>query len=173
LVSEGDEDPLFSDDWDASTFLYPSDPSAPQASNRRIERPPITLLVISVGNNVLFDPSKEELAVAEGVLAVSVGEVSGASNTSKLQLLSIRSVDPPARLTPSGIPNALNPATGGTAPTSIHDAIAVRESMDASGVWSPPRGGIKRGLLGSIVKVILEENGVASEVLEGLNGVDN
>ena len=38
-------------------------------------RPPITLLVIVVGDNIIFDPSQEELAVAETALAVSVAEV--------------------------------------------------------------------------------------------------
>lgn len=41
--------------------------------------PPITLLVLSVGGNVFFDPTREELAVGDVILAVSVcaGKVVG------------------------------------------------------------------------------------------------
>ena len=79
---------------------------------------------MAVGNNIIFDPSKEELAVADVALAVSVGEgfTSGkggdpdAMETEEggrnLRLLSVRTIDPPSRLTPPGVPNATNTAYG-------------------------------------------------------------
>ena len=83
---------------------------------------------MAVKDNIIFDPSKEELAVAEVVLAVSIGELSQAGGegamevdsgkgTRDLRLLAIRTIDPPSRLTHSGVPNALNTATGGSAPS--------------------------------------------------------
>ncbi len=73
LKSEGDEDPLFDDDWEASTYLYtPPPPPSVGTSSPSGPRPPTTLLVITVGDNIIFDPSKEELAVADVALAGSV-----------------------------------------------------------------------------------------------------
>lgn len=188
LISEGDEDPLFDDDWEASTYLYPFS----KDSRDRIDKPPITLLVATVGDNILFDPSKEELAAAEGVLAVSAGQVTSSSSTvpeadtlmdmdggvrldvqakssaKPLQLLAIRTVDPPSRLTQLGIPNSLNSATGGAAPVSSVEFLAAREGMDAEGVWTPPRGGIKRATIGRIVKAVIERDGVGEEVVAAL-----
>ncbi|KAK8251027.1 exoribonuclease family protein [Phyllosticta capitalensis] len=165
LKSELDEDPLFDDDWAAATLLYPQ--SGPGAINR----PPITLLVVSVGPNMIFDPSKEELAVAEAVMAISVGEVKSSKSPS-LRVLAIRSIDPPSRLTPPGVPSALNSATGGVAPTSAAEAIALRESMQTPGVWTPPRGGIKRGLISRAIKEATRAGGVAEEVMEALEKVE-
>ncbi|KAF2094613.1 hypothetical protein NA57DRAFT_46143, partial [Rhizodiscina lignyota] len=174
LISEGDEDPLFDDDWEASTYLYPFR----KDSKDRIDKPPITLLVVTVGDNILFDPSKEELAAAEGVLAVSAGEVASASNepgedesnSRPLQLLAVRTVDPPSRLTQLGVPNSLNSATGGAAPVSSVEFLAAREGMEAEGVWTPPRGGIKRATMGKIVKAVIEKGGVGEEVMAALEG---
>ncbi|KJZ71997.1 hypothetical protein HIM_08558 [Hirsutella minnesotensis 3608] len=95
LKSEGDEDPMFVDDWEASQFLYPREGAAAGS------RPPITLLVIAVGDNIIFDPAKEELAVADTALAVSVSEVrsrKGARDMDvdsgrELRLLSLRTID--------------------------------------------------------------------------------
>ncbi|PUU74339.1 ribosomal protein S5 domain 2-type protein [Tuber borchii] len=64
LVSEAAEDPVFDDDWGNGLPLYPVD---------RIP-PPITLLVVNVGENIFFDPTREELAVGDVVLAVSICE---------------------------------------------------------------------------------------------------
>lgn len=184
LKSERDEDPLFDDDWAASTPLYP------RAGPTAINRPPITLLVVAVGANIIFDPSKEELAVAEAVMALSVGEtttttttttrgggapavsVSGKPSAPALRLHAIRTIDPPSRLTPPGVPNALNSATGGVAPTSSAEAIALREGMQTPGVWTPPRGGVKRGLVGRVIKLATQEGGVAEEVLQALEAVE-
>lgn len=162
LVSEGDEDPLFDDDWDASRHLYPV-----LASGERQYRPPITLLVISVGANIIFDPSREELAVAESVIALSIGVP---THSQGLQILAVRSIDPPSRLTQPGLPNSLNPATG-TALISEEEAIAARESCVDEGVWNPPRGGLARSLIGKITKAVLAKNGVAQEVMEGLSSI--
>ena len=106
LKSEADEDPLFDDDWEASERLY-------------IEgRPPITLLVMAVASNIIFDPSREELAVAECVLAVTVGTV-----------LAVRTIDPPSRLTPPGgkdaeLTEAWSPSKGGVKRILLSKMIA-------------------------------------------------
>jgi exosome complex component RRP42 len=47
---------------------------------------------MAVGPNIIFDPTREELAVAECVFAVTIGGV-----------LAVRTIDPPSRLTPPGI----------------------------------------------------------------------
>lgn len=173
LKSEGDEDPLFDDDWDASVYIYPRDMQAAHA------RPPVTLLVMAVKDNIIFDPSKEELAVAEVVLAVSIGERAqgrgGMDIDSKprdLKLLSVRTVDPPSRLTAPGVPDTLNTATGGKAATS-EQAASQRETMEEEeGVWQPPRGGAKRRLIAAMIQEVLDHGGVAEEVLDGLDAVE-
>lgn len=161
LKSEGDEDPMFDDDWDASTFLYPRSDGA--RSTAAATRPPITLLVVAVGDNVIFDPAREELAVADTALAVSVAEVPWTSEGGKkgrqLRLLSMRTVDPPSRLTPPGVPQA-GMATG------------AQSGGPVPGVWKAPLGGTKFGVVDAIVQAVLEKGGVADEVLDGLEGVD-
>ena len=174
LKSELDEDPLFDDDWEASQYLYLRKGSD---EGRKRERPPITLLVMAAGSNVVYDPSKEELAVAEAVLAVSIGEetlpvATGHSGPRQLRLLSIRTIDPPSRLTPPGVPNFLNTATGGTAAVSSQQGISQRETLDDQSIWTPPRGGIKRELIGRVIKEVTAVGGIAQEVLDGLEAVD-
>ncbi|PNS19908.1 hypothetical protein CAC42_7875 [Sphaceloma murrayae] len=165
LISEKDEDPLFNDDWDAAFPLYPQLPA--------VSRPPITLLVMSVGNNILFDPTQEELAVADALLAVSVAETrSNAGEKGELSVVAIRAIDPPSRSTNPGIPDDMNTATGGTAPTSKEEAIARRESIDPRKVWTPPRGGIKRPMVGRMVKAVVEKGGVGWEIIEALDAVE-
>ncbi|CAG8954032.1 hypothetical protein HYFRA_00009132 [Hymenoscyphus fraxineus] len=141
LLSEKDEDPLFSDDWDASEPLY----TPPHTS-----RPPITLLVMAVQETIIFDPSKEELAVADAVLAVSLSESPTSNSSSQdtemedvggakkrnLRLLAVRTIDPPSRLTHKGLANKVNTATGGTAQKNLEDGGGDGEE----GVWCPPRG---------------------------------
>lgn len=178
LKSELDEDPLFDDDWDASVFLYL------RAAGKARTRPPVTLLVMAVKDNIIFDPSKEELAVAEVVLAVSIGELSqggeegGAMDVDSsngrrdLRLLAVRTIDPPSRLTHPGVPNTLNTATGGTAAGSTEQASSQRETMVEEGVWQPPRGGAKRKLIAAMIQKVLERGGVAEEVLDGLAAVE-
>ncbi|KAL9094283.1 MAG: hypothetical protein Q9165_003423 [Trypethelium subeluteriae] len=187
LISGPSDDPLFNDDWNASHPLYPR---TPQTSNSASDHPPITLLVMSVNSNIIFDPSKEELAVAESVLAISVARTPSTTTTtsssstnatndapsngssSNIRLLAIRTVDLPSRFTPPGIPDAMNAATGGSAPVGSREAAAVREGLDEDGVWRPPRGGVGRAVLGRMIKAVVEKRGVAEEVFEALEGVD-
>ncbi|KAI9896385.1 hypothetical protein N3K66_008557 [Trichothecium roseum] len=175
LKSEGDEDPMFDDDWESSRFLYPrqGDPSEQRGGS---SRPPITLLVIAVGNNIIFDPTREELTVAESALAVSVSEVwKGKGSGSKavegaarqLRLLSIRMIDPPSRLTPPGVPHDGAAADG--APAAKPQA---KEGETPEGVWKAPLGGTKFAVLDGIIQTVLEQGGVAHEVLDGLEGVE-
>lgn len=169
LKSEGDEDPMFDDDWEASTYLYP---------RTEASRPPITLLVVSIGDNIIFDPAKEELAVAEVVLAVSVaefkkvGDVDDDTDTEpgrELRLLAVRTVDPPSRLTPPGVPNADNPAGAGATKTA---GSKTDSSGNIEGVWKAPLGGAKLAVLDRMINIVLEKGGVADEVLDGLETVD-
>ncbi|KAL1850435.1 Exosome complex component rrp42 [Diaporthe australafricana] len=177
LVSEGDEDPLFDDDWDSSNYLYPHDKGASGA------RPPVTLLVMAVGDNIIFDPAKEELAVADCALAISVADATtptGAeemdvdgSEKRSLRLLSIRTIDPPSRLTPPGVPRANDAAaegTGGAAKQQPEQQVQYIEPVE--GVWKAPRGGAKMGVLGAMIAKSLEQGGVAAEVLDGLKAVE-
>ena len=157
-------------------FLYPR-----RKSSKAFTRPPVTLLVMSVADNIIFDPSKEELAVAEVVLAVSVGENAtgqpvaneeamdvDSKHTRDLRLLSVRTIDPPSRLTPPGVPNFLNTATGASARSSSQQT----ETVETEGVWQPPRGGAKRKLIAAMIQKVLEKGGVAEEVLDGLEVVN-
>lgn len=178
---------MFDDDWAASQFLY-SHRSSSTSDRSGASRPPITLLVMAVGANVIFDPSKEELAVADCALAVSVGigvgeEADDAAvamdldakvvGTRALRLLSVRTIDPPSRLTAPGVPNAVNAAAWGQgAPAAKEAGLRAAETGDVEGVWKAPRGGSKITLIGTMVEKILERKGVADEVLEGLEGVE-
>ncbi|KAI0518228.1 hypothetical protein F5B22DRAFT_600369, partial [Xylaria bambusicola] len=190
LKSEGDEDPMFDDDWAASQFIYPRAGSSSPSTASTTSRPPITLLVMAVGDNVIFDPAKEELAVADCALAVSVGE--GIEDDAKtamdmdidadtktgarvLRLLSVRTIDPPSRLTAPGVPNAVNAAAwgqGGNGNAAKEMGLRAAETGDVEGVWKAPRGGSKIGIISTMVEKILEKGGVADEVLEGLDGVE-
>ncbi|KAK6955934.1 hypothetical protein Daesc_003581 [Daldinia eschscholtzii] len=186
LKSEADEDPMFDDDWDASRFIYPRQ-SSDTTSATVGSRPPVTLLVMAVGDNIIFDPSKEELAVADSALAVSVGErnapVDEASETMdvdgepqagrQLRLLSVRTIDPPSRLTAPGVPNAVNAAAWGQGgPVAKDPGARAAEIDDVEGVWKAPRGGTKVAILGAMVQKVLEKGGIAEEVLDGLDAVD-
>lgn len=89
-----------------------------------------------------------------------------------LRLLSVRTIDPPSRLTPPGVPNFLNTATGGHADVSSAEATSAAGEVEAEGVWHAPRGGAKRKLVSRMVAAALAEGGVADEVLDGLEGVE-
>ncbi len=147
LKSEGEEDPIADDDWMASTFLYARGTIAGA-------RPPVTLLVVVVGENVIFDPSREELAVADGLVAVGVGNVSGKAD--EFQILATRMIDSPARDTMKGVPMSGE----------------VKEGVEIPGVWKPRVGGIKRSVLKKAVNTVLS-GGVAKDVMEGLDGFLN
>ena len=164
LRSQGEEDPFFDDDWDAAEYLYPRSGSAQQI------RPPVTLLVISAGENIIFDPNREEISVADAVLAISITRDSASDG---LKLLSIRTVDPPSRLTQPGVPNSENVATlGSTAAAEEAEIVSSSTGEEVSGVWRPRRGGVKRNTIARMVKMVLEKGGVGEEVLEGLEGVE-
>ncbi|KAL2825159.1 ribosomal protein S5 domain 2-type protein [Aspergillus cavernicola] len=173
LKSKGEEDPFFDDDWNAAEYLYPrvrtTRASIPGSIHK--VRPPVTLLVISVAENIVFDPSREEIAVADTVLAISITYDTG-SNC--LKLLSIRTVDPPSRLTQPSVPNSENVATLGS--TAAAEASAIINPStgeeEVSGVWRPRRGGVKRATIARMVKMVLEKGGVGEEVLDGLEGVE-
>ncbi|KAJ6049819.1 hypothetical protein N7460_002745 [Penicillium canescens] len=171
LKSTGEEDPFFDDDWAAAEYLYPritnkSAKHTPTAQSHPV-RPPVTLLVISVGENIIFDPNREEIAVADAVLAISVTRT-GDSDT--LKLLSIRTIDPPSRLTQSGIPNSENVnMLGATAPSDdpalLNPATGEEE---VSRVWRPRRGGVKRSVIARMVKTVLEKGVLGRRFLKGL-----
>ncbi|KAK0389873.1 hypothetical protein NLU13_3446 [Sarocladium strictum] len=175
LKSEGDEDPMFDDDWEASEFLYPRQQKS--SSSSTTSRPPITLLVVTIGENIIFDPSKEELAVAETALAVSVAEAATSQEGRDLKLLSVRTVDPPSRLTPPGVPNTMNVATNGNTGAGVQAASATQkvkqeEARETEGVWRAPLGGTKFAVISEIIEAVLRKGGVAEEVLDGLDGVE-
>lgn len=169
LKSERDEDPLFDDDWDASVALYPKK-SGKSRSPIQADKPPVIILAMAVGPNVIFDLCKEELAVADAVLAIAC--TSATSSSSSVRIVSIRTIDPPSHLTPPGVPNSMNSATGGTAPASSADAFTQRELVANSGVWTPSRGGMKRSLISQVVKSIVEDGGIAEEVINALQAIE-
>ncbi|CAF9912255.1 hypothetical protein IMSHALPRED_000266, partial [Imshaugia aleurites] len=158
-TSSDDEDPLFNDDWDASLPLYPPptttkpttnpNPNTPPAHPN--SRPPITLLVIAIADNIFFDATRAELAVADAVLAVTIA--ASPPPSSDLALLAVRTIDPPSRLS----------ASASAAETSQSGA-----GVDAEGVWSPRKGGVRRAVLGRMVRMCVEAGGVGEEVLAGL-----
>ena len=164
LKSEGEEDPMFDDDWVASEYLYRrTGKGKGKTAGNGLSRPPVTLLVMVVGSNVIFDPSREELAVADGVFAVSVADSTTSmshgtvSSEPTLRICSVRTIDTPARDTMKGVPTAGDVGDGQAVP----------------GVWQPRVGGIKRSTLTEIIKAVLGEDGkggVAAEVLEGVEG---
>ncbi|KAK4560322.1 Exosome complex component rrp42 [Recurvomyces mirabilis] len=186
LISEKDEDPLFNDDWEASTHLYPR---TKDAAGTWQQKPPVTLLVMSVGENILFDPSREELAVADAVVAISVTQSHMNTNTNTsgtdtdspnpLHLIALRTIDPPSRLTAAGLPNSLNTSAGagagagaGSQSLSAVEVAAIREQDRGVSVWRPPRGGVKRAVLARMIKMVVRAGGVGEEVLGGLRGVE-
>jgi exosome complex component RRP42 len=136
--------------------------------------------VVSVGENIIFDPTREEISVAEAVLAVSIvrsGRTIGEETGGNLKLLSIRTIDPPSRMTNPGIPNSENAATigFGVREESAQTMAAADTSIpgeEIEGVWKPRRGGVKRGLISQIVKMVLQKGGVGDEVMDGLEGVE-
>ena len=153
LVSQGEEDPLFNDDWDAAPPLYPSSHGKQKEDSKYMEaKPPVTMLVISLGSNIFFDPSREELAVADSVFAVTLTQTVDAG----LKVLAIRTIDPPSRHSISS-----SPALGGDPGFGL-----IRD--DDAGIWKPSKGGTKRALLGSIVKLCIQPGGVGHELIAGL-----
>ena len=143
LKSEGEEDPSADDDWDASRYLF---------DRENTTKPPVTLLVVLVGDNVLFDPSREELSVADGVLAVGVASTGSSKEQQAAQVLSIRSIETGAKDTMKGVPRE-----------------EVEEWAEVKGVWRPKLGGVKRQVVKKVVKEVTT-GGVGMDVLRGLDG---
>ncbi|KAL4893202.1 ribosomal protein S5 domain 2-type protein [Aspergillus ambiguus] len=174
LKSQGEEDPFFDDDWNAAEYLYPRTRThTPAVAASAAVRPPVTLLVIAVGDNVIFDPSREEIAVADAILAISVSR-DATDTDGPLRVLSVRTIDPPSRLTQPAVPNAENVATLGST-AAAEEAVVINPSTDEEdvpGVWRPRRGGVKRATVAKMVKLVLRKGGVGEEVLEGLEGVE-
>ncbi|KAJ5594869.1 uncharacterized protein N7459_001077 [Penicillium hispanicum] len=178
LKSQGEEDPFFDDDWAVAEYLYPRTVATATSGSKQSQpaplqqvRPPVTLLVISVGENVIFDPNREEIAVADAVLAISVTRNSEGGG---MKLLSVRTIDPPSRLTQPGVPNSENVNMLG-APTAVENPAVLNPSTgeeEVAGVWRPRRGGVKRSVIAGMIKAVLKKGGVGEEVLEGLEGVE-
>ncbi|KAF7512072.1 hypothetical protein GJ744_002785 [Endocarpon pusillum] len=184
LKSQGEEDPLVDDDWESSLFLFPPPPTSarkpessasgkagpneqhsipPREAGRLLTMPPITLLVMTVNSNIIFDPSHSELAVADAVLAVSVSFSSDTTthhhhhhHAQTPTLLAVRTIETPARDTMRGVPAAGEVVEGDLVP----------------GVWRPRVGGVKREVLKRVVRAVLgasaDDSGVAREVFDGL-----
>lgn len=142
---------------------------------------------MAVGNNIIFDPSKEELAVADVALAISVAdaaaafaeeggdtmEVDGTAAKRTLRLLSIRTIDPPSRLTPPGVPRSTDGVNGAATGQAQRQTDArTAETEPVEGVWKAPRGGAKVAVIATMIAKALEQGGVADEVLDGLKSVE-
>lgn len=135
---------------------------------------------MAVGNNIIFDPAKEELAVADVALAISMADANSPSKNDamnvdgsvkrNLRLLSIRTIDPPSRLTPPGVPRDAI-ITDANAQSNHPDARTL-ETKPVEGVWKAPRGGAKVAVVGAMIQKALEKGGVADEVLDGLKAVE-
>ena len=61
---EVEEEPTFSDDWEASTYLIPRDPS-------KSFQPALVFVVGAVGNTVIIDPSLEEEQIIEHGIGIT------------------------------------------------------------------------------------------------------
>ena len=134
--------------------LYPkANPKSREPAFGHITKPPISIVVAAVGSHLFFDPSREELAVADAVLAVTVAqEASG-----RIRTLAARTLDPPSASTMSSSSALAGEPGFGT--------------MDGGeGVWKPKRGGVKRRVLISAIERCSEKGGVGEEVLLALEG---
>lgn len=90
-----------------------------------------------------------------------------------LKLLAIRAIDPPSRHTPPGISIAVN-SQSGEAVQDAEVAFASRELAAAgAGVWRPSRGGMKRDVLKSVIRAVLERGGVTEEAMAALVNVES
>lgn len=144
LKSEGEEDPMADDDWEASVWLFA------RADQKYLKTgvPPVTLLVMVVGENVIFDPSGVELAVADGVFAITVGR---RTNDEQADMLGVRTLETSARSTFKGVPKA----------------EGTKEWESIPGVWKPKAGGIKRSALTKVLAGVAAS--VGKEVVAGLD----
>lgn len=140
---------------------------------------------MTVSSNILFDPSKEELAVADAVVAISAAQVDPqqgrGEDEGNMRLVASRTIDPPSRLTAAGVPSTTTTTTtnkdkgssgGGETTLSAAEMLKMREKDAGATVWRPPRGGVSRGLMNAMIKAVVRKGGLAEEVLEGLAGVE-
>lgn len=138
---------------------------------------------MAVGNNIIFDPAKEELGVADVALAISVADAAPLASGDdameveesakrNLRLLSIRTIDPPSRLTPPGVPRVADTVAGSANGEAKQADPRIAETEPVEGVWKAPRGGAKVAIIGAIIQKALEMGGVADEVLDGLKAVE-
>ena len=140
---------------------------------------------MAVGANIVFDPTREELAVADAVVAVSVGGAGsgdGDGSGNGVRVLGVRTIDPPSRLTPKGLSDKVNSATGGKVGSEegegemergvVGGGGGGRRGGGGGGLGGRGRGERKRGVVGRMVKMVVEKGGVGEEVLGGLEGVD-
>ncbi|KAK5081244.1 Exosome complex component rrp42 [Lithohypha guttulata] len=146
LKSEGEEDPLADDDWEASVHLYTKSGKTRSLAGGV---PPVTLLVMVAGDNVLFDPSGTELSVADGVFAVSITRLQ-AESSDEVRVLAVRMLETSARDTFRGV--------------ARNDGV--NEWDIVPGVWRPKVGGVKRGTYMRVVKDVL--GSVGKEVIGSL-----
>lgn len=122
-----------------ATPLYPAELSS--------LLPPISLLVMTIGPNVLLDPSRDELSVAEGVWAVSL--LPPRDNKSAPRVVGIRTLE--------------------TIPIPIEDkTVGARPGGGWEGGVVGGRGGVPRETIRRVIKIV---GRVAVEVWEALDGV--
>lgn len=143
-----------------------------------------------VGENIFFDPSGEELAVADAVVAVTVA--GGAGSETKeggTGFEEERRRRRRRREEVGGGDGGGDAERGGEGEGEGEGikVVAVRmvdpparlssatdggeeEAAEASGVWRPRRGGVSRKLLKRMVGMCVERGGVGEEVLRGLSG---
>ena len=156
LISREEEDPHFDDDWDAAVPLYPKlSRKKPDSIADHCPKPPMSIMVASVGSNLFFDPSREELTVADAVIVVTVA--AQAESDMGAEVLGIRTLDPPAALTTSS-----SAALGGEPGFGKVD--------DGEGIWKPKRGGINRDAIARTIDLCSKKGGVGEEVLQALEG---
>jgi exosome complex component RRP42 len=210
LRSEGDEDPMFDDDWQVARPLYAQGPIRGKArakgqgqgqdgaENDDEARPAVTLLVAAVGDNILLDPSREELAVADTALAVSVVEAPASEAASKdndtgdvdmdkpapeeeqgrVLLCAMRTISAPARRTAPGVPMGTTASMlaggDGFAPTSAPPPPppVVDDAVRIEGLWRAPVGGTSVEMIERMLDAVLRPGGGGEEVLDGLKAVD-
>lgn len=124
---------------------------------------------MAVGPNVFFDPSREELAVADVVLSLTFAAPAPLSRPPaaaskgflKLRpganLLAVRMVEPPGRRL-----------------TAVVGTVVVEGQDEAGaggeGVWKKRAGGVGREVLRRMVDMVIRKGGVGEEVLAALEG---
>lgn len=100
-------------------------------------------------------------------------DIDGAAAERSLRLLSIRTIDPPSRLTPPGVPRTTDAAArAANGQNKQQSDPRSAETEPVEGVWKAPRGGAKVVIIGAMIAKALEKGGVADEVLDGLNAVE-